>query len=143
MRISDQPIYSPLIPPGSGDVLLGMESLEFLRNIGAIGKDGYYILNLYSLPTVYTNLGIDRYPSEDEIVSAVKKVCERGYIIPATIKAAELGNTQMTNVVMLGVLAKVDDFFKYSEVKKIVNRISPKKFLNANLKAYEAGHELV
>lgn len=143
MRISDQPIYSPLIPPGSGDVLLGMESLEFLRNIRIIGEDGYYILNLYFLPTVYTNLGIDRYPSEDEIVSAAKKACEKGYIIPATIKAVELGNIQMTNVVMLGVLAKVDDFFEYGEVKKIVNKISPKRFLKKNLTAFEAGHELV
>ena len=143
MRISDQQIYSPLIPPGSGDVLLGMESLEFLRNIRIIGKDGYYILNLYSLPTVYTNLGIDRYPSEDEIVSAAKKACEKGYIIPATTKAVELGNIQMTNVVMLGVLAKVDDFFEYDEVKKIVNKISPKRFLKKNLTAFEAGHELV
>ncbi|UCF73193.1 MAG: indolepyruvate oxidoreductase subunit beta [Deltaproteobacteria bacterium] len=143
MRISDQPIYSPLVPPGRGDVLLGMESIEFLRNIKILARNGYYILNLYSLPTVYTNLGIDRYPSEDEIVAAVKEACEKGYIIPATVKAAELGNTQMTNVVMLGVLGKVDDFFEYSEVKKIVEKISPKKFLKENLMAYEAGRELV
>jgi len=143
MRISDEPIYSPLIPPGTGDVLLGMESLEFLRHMKVLGKNGYYILNLYSLPTVNTNLGIDRYPNEDEIVSAVRKACEKGYIIPATTKAAELGNTQMTNVVMLGVLAKVDDFFEYSEVKEIVNKMSPKKFLKQNLTAYEAGRELV
>lgn len=143
MRISDQPIYSPLVPPGRGDVLLGMESIEFLRNIKILARNGYYILNLYSLPTVYTNLGIDRYPSEDEIVAAVKEACEKGYIIAATVKAAELGNTQMTNVVMLGVLGKVDDFFEYSEVKKIVEKISPKKFLKENLMAYEAGGELV
>lgn len=143
MRISDQPIYSPLVPPGRGDVLLGMESIEFLRNIKILARNGYYILNLYSLPTVYTNLGIDRYPSEDEIVAAVKEACEKGYIIAATVKAAELGNTQMTNVVMLGVLGKVDDFFEYSEVKKIVEKISPKKFLKENLVAYEAGGELV
>jgi indolepyruvate ferredoxin oxidoreductase beta subunit len=143
MRISDQPIYSPLIPPGRGDVLLGMESIEFLRNIKILGKNGYYILNLYSLPTVNTNLGIDRYPREDEIVSAAKKACERGFIIPATIKAAELGNTQMTNVIMLGVLAKVDDFFEYDEVKKTVEKTSPKRFSKQNVTAYEAGHGLV
>jgi indolepyruvate ferredoxin oxidoreductase beta subunit len=142
MRISDQPIYSPLIPPGRADVLLGMESIEFLRNLKILGKNGYYVLNLYSLPTVNTNLGIDRYPSEDEIVSAAKKACERGFIIPATVKAAGLGNTQMTNVVMLGALAKVDDFFEYDEVKKLVEKISPKRFSKQNVTAYEAGHGL-
>ena len=143
MRISDQPVYSPLIPPGRGDVLLGMESIEFLRNVRILAKEGYYILNLYSLPTVNTNLGIDYYPGEDEIVSAAKKACERGFIIPATIKAAELGNTQMTNVVMLGALTKVDDLFEYDAVKKIVEKISPKRFTKENVTAYEAGHELV
>jgi indolepyruvate ferredoxin oxidoreductase beta subunit len=143
MRISDQPIYSPLIPPGRGDVLLGMESLELLRNMKLLGENGYYILNLYSVPTAYTNLGIDRYPTENEIVSAVHKACERGYVIAATVKAAELGDIQMTNVVMLGALANVDFFFEYGEVKRIVEKTSPKKFLDQNLMAYEAGQELI
>ncbi len=49
----------------------------------------------------------------------------------------------MTNVVMLGALAKVDDLFEYDEVKKVVERISPKRFTKDNVTAYEAGHELV
>ena len=67
MRIADRSIYSPLIPPGSADVLLGMESLEMLRNAAMLGAEGYYLWNLYAVPTVYTNLGIDCYPDEAEI----------------------------------------------------------------------------
>ena len=143
MRISDQPIYSPLVPPGRGDILLGMECLELLRNMRVLGEVGYYILNLYSVPTVYTNLGIDRYPSEEEIKRVAERACERGYVIAATMKAAELGNTQMTNVVMLGALSSVDDFFEYDEVKKVIEEITPKRFLNKNLTAYEAGRDLM
>jgi len=143
IRISDQQIYSPLIPPGRGDVLLGMEPLEALRHMRTLGRHGYYIVNLYSVPTVYTNLGIDSYPSESEIITAANKACNRGYVIRATIKAAELGNAQMTNIVMLGALTKVDEFFKYPKVKEIVERISPKRFLEQNLKAYEAGDRLL
>lgn len=143
MRISDGPVYSPLIPAGSADVLIGMETLELLRNIGLLDRSGYYILNLYSVPTVYSNLGIDRYPNQEETVQAIKKVCEKGYEIAATHKAAELGSTQMTNVVILGALTKVDDFFDYDGIKKLVEKLSPKKFLEKNLMSFEKGYELI
>jgi len=143
MRISDKPIYSPLIPPGSGDVLLGMESIELLRHMRLLGPDGYYILNLYSVPTVYSNLGLDSYPSDEEVQAAARRACPRGYVIKATYKAAELGSPQMTNVIMLGALVKVDDFFDYAEIKQLVKEISPKKFRDNNLAAFEAGHELL
>ncbi len=143
VRISDKPIFSPLIPPGSVDILLGMETLEFLRQIGLLGKDGYFILNLLSVPTVYTNLGIDRYPPQEEIIKAARKVCDRGYEIFATQKAAQLGSIQMTNVVMLGALVKVDDFFDYNEVRKLVENLSSKRFSEKNLSGFEAGYGLV
>ena len=143
MRISDGPVYSPLIPTGSADVLIGMETLELLRNIGLLDRSGYYILNLYSVPTVYSNLGIDRYPNQEETVQAIKKVCEKGYEIAATHKAAELGSTQMTNVVILGALTKVDDFFDYDGIKELVEKLSPKKFLEKNLMSFEKGYELI
>ena len=143
MRISDGPVYSPLIPTGSADVLIGMETLELLRNIGLLDRSGYYILNLYSVPTVYSNLGIDRYPNQEETVQAIKKVCEKGYEIAATHKAAELGSTQMTNVVILGALTKVDDFFDYDGIKELVEKLSPKRFLEKNLMSFEKGYELI
>lgn len=143
MRISDKAIYSPLIPTGSADVLLGMEALELLRNIKILGKGGYYILNLFCIPTAYTNLGIDRYPAQEEIIRTARKACERGYEIPATYKAAELGSTQMANVVMLGAFTKVDEFFEYNEVKRLVEELSPKKFMEKNLMSFEVGHGLI
>jgi indolepyruvate ferredoxin oxidoreductase beta subunit len=143
IRISDGPVYSPLIPSGSADILLGMESLELLRNMKMLGREGYYILNLYSVPTVYTNLGIDRYPSQEEILQALRKTGKKGYEIQATYKAAELGTPQMTNVVMLGALVKVDDFFKYDEVKKLAGELSPKRFFEKNLMGFEVGYQLI
>ena len=98
---------------------------------------------MYSVPTVYTNLGIDRYPSQEEILQALRKTGKKGYKIQATYKAAELGTPQMTNVVMLGALAKVDDFFNYDEVKKLVGELSPESSVEKNLAAFESGHALV
>jgi len=142
MRIADHPIYSPLIPQGGADVLLGMETLEMLRHLGLLNPQGFYIMNLYSVPTVYTNLGIDRYPSQEEIVAAARKVCPRGVEIPATYKAAELGSAQMTNVVMLGALCQLDEYFDGPEVEGLVERLSPESFKDKNLAGFRAGREL-
>ena len=142
MRISDEPIYSPLIPQGRADVLIGMETIELLRHIGLLNKNGYYIMNLFSVPTVYTNLGLDDYPHQEEIIRAVRSVCPRGTEIEATYKAAELGNAQMTNVVILGALAKMDEFFEVDGVRDLVEAISPPEFTKQNMAGFEAGYEM-
>ena len=141
MRISDSTIYSPLVPAGSADILIGMEALELLRNVRLLGKEGYYILNLYQIPTVYTNLGIDPYLTFEEIAETIKKARVKGYDIEATYKAAELGNPQMTNVLMLGALCRVEAFFNKGEIRSLVEGLSPKKFRTKNLKAFDAGYE--
>jgi len=143
MRISDRPIYSPLIPRHRADVLLGMEALELLRCVNILHPNGYYILNSFCVPTVYTNMGIERYPSMEEIVAELKRVVRKGYEIPATQKAAELGEVQMTNVVMLGALAKVDDFFEYQGIRELVESTSPPRFLEQNMAGFEAGYGLL
>jgi indolepyruvate ferredoxin oxidoreductase, beta subunit len=143
IRISDTPVFSPLIPRGSADVLIGMEGLELLRNMGMLNQAGYYILNLYFVPTVYSNLGIDSYPASDEIIGAAKRTGRNGYEIAAAQKAAELGSIQMTNVVLLGALAKLDDFFEFGRMKELVKQLSPKKFQEKNMLGFEKGYELV
>jgi Pyruvate/2-oxoacid:ferredoxin oxidoreductase gamma subunit len=49
----------------------------------------------------------------------------------------------MTNVVMLGALVKIMDFFDYDEVKLLVQANSPTRFKEANLRGYEAGYQLI
>ena len=143
MRVSDEPIHSPLIPRGRADVLVGMETIELLRHLALLNPGGYYIMNLYSVPTVYTNLGIDDYPSQEEIIRAVRAVCPRGVELRATYRAAELGSPQMTNVVILGALAQMDDFFEVRGVRELVEAISPPGFRARNLAGFEAGREMV
>jgi indolepyruvate ferredoxin oxidoreductase beta subunit len=143
MRISDKAIHSPLIPKHSADVLLGMEALELLRCVNILHPEGYYIMNRFCVPTVYSNMGIDRYPSMEEILSVLKRAVKRGYEIPATQKAVELGNAQMTNVVMLGALVKIDDFFEYKGIRELVEQTSPPKLVKTNMAGFEAGYGLL
>ena len=143
IRISDGTIYSPLISRGQADLLIGMEYVEMLRHMRLLNPKGTYLLNAMKIPTVLNNMGLDEYPGTEEILQAAKKYCGNGYVIEASGLAKKLGNIQMTNVVMLGALVKIMDFFDYDEVKFLVQANSPTRFKEANLRGYEEGFKLI
>ena len=143
IRISDGTIYSPLISRGQADLLIGMEFVEMLRHMRLLNPKGTYLLNAMKIPTVLNNMGLDEYPATEEILQAAKKYCHNGYVVEASALAKKLGNIQMTNVVMLGALVKIMDFFDYDEVKLLVQANSPTRFKEANLRGYEAGYQLI
>ena len=143
IRISDGTIFSPLISRGQADLLLGMEYVEMLRHMRLLNPKGTYLLNAMRIPTVLNNMGLDQYPTTEEILQAAKKYCPNGHVIEASALARKLGNIQMTNVVMLGALAKVAPFFDYQEMKLLVASNSPTRFKEANVKGFEEGYKLL
>jgi indolepyruvate ferredoxin oxidoreductase, beta subunit len=143
IRISDGAIYSPLISRGQADLLIGMEYVEMLRHLRLLNPKGAYLVNAIKIPTVQSNMGLDEYPEPGEILKAAKKYCPNGHVIEASTLAKKLGNVQVTNVVMLGALAKVVPFFDYEEMKWLVASNSPTRFKEANLQGYEEGHKMV
>jgi len=143
IRIAKGAIYSPLISRGQADLLIGMEYVEMLRHLRLLNPKGAYLVNAIKIPTVQNNMGLDEYPEPDEILKAAKKYCPNGHVIDASNLAKKLGNVQMTNVVMLGALAKVLPFFDYEEMKWLVASNSPTRFKEANLKGYEEGYKMV
>src|SRR5664279_598323 len=61
VRISDTEIYSPLVPVGQAEVLLGFEPLEALRYINLLSKNGQFIINTSPVATILANLKVDEY----------------------------------------------------------------------------------
>jgi len=143
MRISDKKIYSPLVPQSSADILMGFEPIEAVRNLHLLSPKGKFIINDYPVTTVLCNMGLDEYPSKEEILTTLRDRCPQGYEIPASEKAKELGNLMMTNVIMLGALAGIEPFFDKQELQRVIADLIPKKVLEKNLVAFEAGYEFV
>ena len=90
LRVSDSAIYSPLIPAGKVDLLLGFEVLEMLRNFKLLGTEGTYLLNDFKEPTVLCNVGFDTYPSDETVRTALQKSGKKGYTIKATEYARQI-----------------------------------------------------
>jgi len=143
LRISDKDIYSATIPAGSANILLGFEPVEALRHMERLAPQGNYIVNIEPVPTVNCNMGLDKYPSLEEIIKQLNRVTSNGYQINASAKARELGNVIMTNIVLLGILCRVSDFFDKDEFVKVLEEIVPVKARDINIKAFEAGYSMV
>jgi len=143
IRISRGQVYSPLVPRGQADILLGLEPLETLRHRERLNPQGQYLLNMYKIPTVMCNMGLDHYPSDQEIERATTFLGARGYIIPATQRAYEIGNVILANVVMFGALCALSPFFDHRAMGRTLVEMAPKRALELNLTAFDEGFSLV
>ena len=143
IRISDKGIYAPIISRGQADLLIGMEVIEMLRHMRLLDPQGAYLLNFMRIPTVLNNMGLDEYPRDEETLEAIRKYCKNGRVIEATAEAKKLGNVQMTNVVILGALVKMMPFFEMEAMRNLIEELSPERFKEANIKAFERGRELI
>lgn len=143
LRVNDSSIYSPLIPAGKVDILVGFETVEMLRNFKMLSSDGFYLLNDYQEPTVLCTMGLDTYPAYETIMRAIKKSGKKGHVIRATDCARQIGSSLLTNVVMLGALCQLSSLLDSDEVKQILTKKAPPRAKDLNLKAFDAGGSLV
>jgi len=95
LRISDQPLYSDLIPMGSCDIILSVEPMESLRYLPWLSENGWLITN--SKP--FVNIG--DYPDTKQLYNEIGKI-ENSLLIDADTIAAEIGTVKVSNIVMLG-----------------------------------------
>jgi 2-oxoglutarate ferredoxin oxidoreductase subunit gamma len=66
---------------------------------------------------------------------------QEGYEIPASRFAEELGNTMMTNIVMLGFLSALSDLVTFDALREAVASSVPPRTKEKNLEALERGRE--
>jgi indolepyruvate ferredoxin oxidoreductase beta subunit len=144
LRISsDRQIYSPLVPKGQADVLLGFEPLEAMRYINLLSRQGKYIINTAPVPTILAKLNIDRYPTQEEMINTIGQLDAKGYFIDATQAASELGDVLLTNVVMLGAFTEINALLKPETVlSKLLSQIK-ESYHSDDVKAFNRGRELI
>jgi len=136
LRLSDQPIYSDLIPFGKADLILSVEPMESLRYLPYLSQNGYVVTNT----TPFRN--IVNYPEIDLIMNEIKKL-PRAVAIDAEAIAKEIGNATASNMVMLGAATPFIDIAIESienGIREIFGR-KGEEIVNLNLRALHAGRE--
>ena len=136
VRYSDEQVFSPVIEKGTADIIVSFEKMEALRNLDYIKPGGTVVVNSEEIPSMTVLTGEEEYSSSvmDEIRGAVDNVTE----IDASGLARDLGNVKAANVILLGALVKAMGLDSI-DWAQIIRENVKEKFVELNLKAFEAG----
>ncbi len=129
-------VNSPLIAVGETDILISFEKVEALRFAHFLSPDGIAMVNDQEIRPVTVSSGQAEWPCD--IDSRLKARFNKLELIPALKIAQSLGNVRVVNVVMIGALANHTEISDEVWREAIRSLVKP-KFLELNLKAYDAG----
>lgn len=130
-------VNSPLIEKGEADIILAFEQLEALRWVEYLKEGGRLIVNEQTINPMPVIIGKAKYP--EKIIDKIKENYKNTVSIDALSVAKQCGNIKAVNVVLLGLMAKSTDIEKAVWLEAI-KEVVPEKFLDVNLKAFDAGY---
>ncbi len=135
-------VWSPTIPMGEADVVLGLEWAEGLRwlrylkpGVGTFISDTKRIVPPFSCRDRSHDA---RHGYAHHTVAEIVAQVPSAYAPDATGMAIELGNERVANTILLGVLSTVMDF-PVETWREVLAEFVPPKTLDTNLEAFEAG----
>ncbi|MEM0359475.1 MAG: indolepyruvate ferredoxin oxidoreductase [Hadesarchaea archaeon] len=106
LRLSKRRAYSPLMPEGVGDILLGFEPVETLRALGTYGNPNIKVMvNPRPVYPLEVLSGQTKYPEVGKVLEAIRELSGEVVVVEATELAKRAGDARMQNVVMVGCLA--------------------------------------
>lgn len=135
VRIGDQ-VYSPVVMPGSADILISFEPLEALRYVHYLKPGAMLVYNKGTINPSTVASGLATYPSDVE--EQISGICGDAHGIDALSLAQEAGNAKAVNMVMVGSVLKnlpIDA----QVVEGVVKALSKDKGVEVNLKALRGG----
>jgi len=126
-------VYSPLIPQGRADLILGLEMQEALRSYPLASSKTTFLVNkqIIAIPLV-KNL------TEGEVLKNLKKISKKVILVPASeICKKELGKEVVTGIYLISVAVFKNLIpLKPASILKAIKKIIPAKYLELNLKAF-------
>jgi indolepyruvate ferredoxin oxidoreductase beta subunit len=129
-------VFSPIIPFGQADIILAFEKLEALRWLPYLKKDGSILINDQQIDPMPVIIGAADYP-EDAL--NIRSKHQKVTVTDALSMALEAGNAKAVNVVLLGLLSGHLDIGKDIWLE-VLKETVPSKYLEVNIKAFEAGY---
>lgn len=135
-------VYSPVVPRGEADIIIGLELLEAYRELPNLRSGGIVLASDEKISPVPVNMGDAVYPDLDR--ESFLQRAGKAYLVPALAIAREAGNTRTSNIAMLGALSVLLDGAGGPPAEtweSEVARLVPKRTVEVNLKAFRAGRE--
>ena len=126
---------------GQIDILLAFEMLEAARWLDWLKPGGTVIVNRQQIVPMSVSIGDWKYPSEEDILAAVKsRTAPRQVVVVDGLAIGErLGKAQLANSVLLGALSRQIDHIDPDVWTTVIQRRVPKKYAELNRVAFWEG----
>jgi indolepyruvate ferredoxin oxidoreductase, beta subunit len=133
-------VYSPLIEPGTADIVVSFELLEALRYLPYMNRDTKVIVNTQKILPAPVATGTDTYPPD--VLDQLGKMSLSVYPLDAFEIARASGETRAVNMVLVGALSAFLPFDEKIFVE-VINERLPQKIRDANYRAFLKGREAI
>ncbi|MEE9613297.1 MAG: indolepyruvate oxidoreductase subunit beta [Desulfatiglandales bacterium] len=145
LRVSAKSSWSPLIPKGKADMVIALEPTEGIRVLASYGNPQVKILsNSRAIHPVGVIAGELQYPSIEEIKKSAHELASDAWFIDATDQAIKLANPILGNIIMLGAFSDLSALpLEKDNFSEVILEMIPQDKLDANLKAYDLGAEML
>jgi indolepyruvate ferredoxin oxidoreductase beta subunit len=143
IRLSERDQFSPLIPEGACDLIIGLEPVETIRVLGHYGQpDVDVLVNMRPIHPLDVVAGDQDYPDLSDVLKKVQKLSRNVWTVKATDIALDMGDPIFANIIMLGALSNTGilSIDRDSTLNVIRNVLSAQK-MDSNRDAFDRGKE--
>jgi indolepyruvate ferredoxin oxidoreductase beta subunit len=137
LRFGDE-VNSPLVAPGTVDILLSFEPLEAMRYVHWLKPGGLLVYNTVRVNPSPVAAGLAEYPTD--IDERIEKAWPGVRAVDAATLATQAGTVKAVNVVMLGAVSQSLPFADETW-EQVIRRVVPPKTIDTNLKAFALGRQ--
>lgn len=139
VRFADAPIASPLMPPGSADMLLGFEPGEAVRCLPYLKPGGTVVVNAHTVAPVAAALAQTEY-SGAAMIDYLGKCGGRLIVIDGDAICAEIGSLKVLNVALIGAAAAAGALgLTLEQIEDALRKSLRPKLVDMNVRALHAG----
>lgn len=137
VRISDEEIYSSLVPESSADVIIAFEPAEAVRCISYLKEGGTVIVNKKAVKPVTASLTGSDYDGK-EMLEYLENNVGRLSVIDGDAICEECGSPKVLNIALLAAAAESGALgITVEELKAAIKNKIPEKFHELNFKAID------
>lgn len=142
VKISAAGQYSPLIPLGQADIILGMEPVETLRMLKQFGNEKVVTI-VNPRPIHAVDISGGGYPDMQQLLDQIGDLSSRVYRVNATEEAQKMGNPILANMILIGALIKTGLIpINEALMDTVIRQMFPKN-VDINIRALKAGMQAV
>ncbi len=138
VRIGEE-IFSPMIPKGKADIIIGFEPGEAVRALGYLKKTGIVIVNRKTVAPVTASLSDTQYRG-DEMIAYLEAKAQNVIVIDGDAICELCGSSKVLNIALLGAAlatGKLD--ITAEEMTKVIAERTKSAFYEMNMKALNEG----